>query len=147
MWNNGVCCVKIGISSLWPRQVAPNPLLLPPRTTNEPLSPATLVMDSNPRLTYLILSSPLPVVFLSASPRRVVIRHVENTHENPHPPPKSSQSHPWAPRGMAATPGVFCLCLLAAEGRDGCDDPAVGGQLAPGLIGRRRHLSGGGVCV
>lgn len=37
-------------------------------------------MDTNPRLTYLILLSPLPVVFLSAFPRRAVIRHVENTH-------------------------------------------------------------------
>lgn len=46
------------------------------QTLNEPPSPATLVMDTNPWLTYLILLSPLPVAFLSASPHRAVIRHV-----------------------------------------------------------------------
>lgn len=40
------------------------------QTWNESLSPATLVMDTNPWLTDLILLSPLPVVFLSAFPRR-----------------------------------------------------------------------------
>lgn len=51
------------------------------QTLNEPPSPATLVMDTNPWLTYLILLSPLPVVFLSAFPHRAVIRHVGNTRE------------------------------------------------------------------
>lgn len=46
-------------------------------------------------------------------PRRVVIRHVENTGEKKQN--KCFQPHPWIRGRMAAAPAVFCLCLLAVS--------------------------------
>lgn len=84
-------------------------------------------MDTNPWLTYLILLSLLPVVFLSAFPHRAVIRHVENTH--------AKRTNVYflflyirACGVMAGTPGAFCWGPprhpRAAEVKDDADHPA-----------------------
>lgn len=105
------------------------------QTWNESLSPATLVMDTNPWLTYLILLSPLPVVFLSAFPCWDVIRHVENKHAKK----KNVYFFILSSQPCVRCGGGYSWRVLfgprhqrAAEVKDGCDHPAAGGQLAVG---------------
>lgn len=95
-------------------------------------------MDTNPRLTYLILLSPLPVVFLSAFPRRAVIRHVENTHAK-----KKKKmdrlffilsSHPCDV--AAGAPPAFCSGLLSAEVKGGCHQSYTSLAVGWGVGGR-----------